>query len=180
MYLSKLRYEEIKEEVYKLFRDYNISNVPIDFIQLTDKMGINLVSYGSLKKEQKRKFLNISKDGFSYLNKKEKCYYIYYNENANWQRVRFTIMHEIGHIVLGHEEYSEKNEAEANFFSRSALAPICLIIKWEINELEDVVSTFDISYEAANYILDNIRKRNNSSHKEFSEVELKMIELFEK
>lgn len=179
MYLSRQRYEEIKEIVFFLYRDYGVNTVPIDFEDLADKMGIRLVPYSSLKKDQKKKFLTLSKDGFSNLNKKEKCYYIYYNDDVAWQRVRFTIMHEIGHIVLGHSEYSEKNEAEANFFSRSALAPVCLLMKWEISELEDVVSTFDISYEAAKYICGNLEKRKLSNNKDFADYELKMINLFE-
>lgn len=180
MYLTRARYEEIKLEVYKLFRDYNIKKVPIDFEELSKKMGIKLISYSSLKKDQKKKFLNISKDGLSYLSLKDKCYIIYYNDDVAWQRIRFTIMHEIGHIVLGHTEYSEKNEAEANFFSRSALAPICLLMKWEISGLEDIVSTFDISYECAKFISGNLDKRNQSLNKDYAEYELKLIELFEK
>ena len=42
MYLTRARYEEIKLEVYKLFRDYNIKKVPIDFEELSKKMGIKL------------------------------------------------------------------------------------------------------------------------------------------
>lgn len=179
MYLSKQRYEEINIAVYKLFRDYNIKTVPIDIEAICLKMGIKLIPYSQVKKEQRKKFMVISKDGFSYLNEKEKCYYIYYNSEVQWQRTRFTIMHEIGHIVLGHSEYSEKNEAEANFFSRSALAPIPLLLRWEIEDVEEIVSTFDISYEAAKYISNNIDKRKKGNHSELQDYELALVKLFE-
>ena len=43
------------------------------------------------------------------------------------RRIRFTIMHEIGHIVLDHTEHSDLAESEANFFAKYALAPPPLV-----------------------------------------------------
>ena len=56
MYLSRQRYEEIKEMVFFLYRDYGVSTVPIDFEDLADKMGIRLVPYSSLRKIKRKSF----------------------------------------------------------------------------------------------------------------------------
>ena len=64
-------------------------------------------------------------------------------------------MHEIGHIVLGHTEDSELAEAEVKFFAKYALAPPVLMEKYNVTNIVDVLSHFDISMEAA------YRKRKN-------------------
>lgn len=69
------------------------------------------------------------------------AYNIIYNGGQNFQRVRFTIMHEIAHIILGHvgqnsppmgraipqDPLQLRYEGEANTFASNALAPPILI-----------------------------------------------------
>lgn len=53
---------------------------------------------------------------------------ILYNENiVSNERKRFTIAHEIGHIVLGHKEHSDNNEKEADTFASQLLLPHCIL-----------------------------------------------------
>lgn len=53
---------------------------------------------------------------------------ILYNEDIlSSERKRFTIAHELGHIVLGHNEHSEKNEKEADTFASQLLLPHCIL-----------------------------------------------------
>ena len=153
MYLSNERYEKIKREIYYLFSDYGISVFPIDIIYLCQQMNIKLVAYSTLSSKKKAEILKISSDGFSYFdNTNWKGYIIYYNdEGVSEQRQRFTIMHEIGHIVLEHNEDTiyELAESEANFFARNALAPIPIVLIKEIVDKFEVSDTFNISLECA-------------------------------
>ena len=75
----------------------------------------------------------------------EQCgrYIIFYNQNMPSVRIAFSIAHEIGHIVLGHDiehitEYRKKNdsrfkelygqsEIEANYFAACLLMPEAII-----------------------------------------------------
>ncbi len=57
-----------------------------------------------------------------------------FNENHPWCRRRFTIAHEIGHLLLGHtcndrQEDGTHNEKEANLFAGELLIPTKLIKK---------------------------------------------------
>ena len=53
---------------------------------------------------------------------------ILYNEDIiSNERKRFTIAHEIGHIVLGHKEHNENNEKEADTFASQLLLPHCIL-----------------------------------------------------
>ena len=49
---------------------------------------------------------------------REKVNPIYYNDKKDAGRIRFTILHEIGHFVLGHLQQSDLAESEANFFAK--------------------------------------------------------------
>lgn len=57
-----------------------------------------------------------------------------FNENHHWHRRRFTIAHEIGHLLLGHvcsgnQDDRSYNENEANIFAGELLIPTSLIKK---------------------------------------------------
>ena len=70
-------------------------------------------------------------------------YITIYDESKPPERIRWTLAHEIGHIVLGHFEFENTSffegitseeyktlETEANYFAKELLAPI-----WVLNEI---------------------------------------------
>lgn len=85
------------------------------------------------------------------------------NSNHHPNRQRFTIAHEIGHYVLGHEIIKDKdliddtntdssstNEQEANFFASALLMPASLIkenVKENI-DIPKIASLFKVSEQA--------------------------------
>ncbi len=65
-----------------------------------------------------------------------------FNGNHPWCRRRFTIAHEIGHLLLGHacndrQDDGSHNETEANIFAAELLMPLSLIKK-DFASLHDV------------------------------------------
>ena len=54
MRLSDEQYEEIKQTVIDTFVAYDVKGIPINGFELATKMGITIVPYSSLKKEQRR------------------------------------------------------------------------------------------------------------------------------
>lgn len=50
-------------------------------------------------------------------------YEMLYNERANPRRMRFTLAHELGHIVLNHKMEEPWEEREADYFASQLLAP---------------------------------------------------------
>ncbi|MBD5081126.1 MAG: ImmA/IrrE family metallo-endopeptidase [Ruminococcaceae bacterium] len=46
---------------------------------------------------------------------------LFYNETKSEESIRFTLAHELGHIILKHTNDNEFNEREANCFARNIL-----------------------------------------------------------
>lgn len=149
MKLSDNNYEEIKIKVVNLFQKYDIRQVPIDCFEICNKMNINLIQYSTLSKSALTKAIEISKDGFCLLKSDSiagfeiEQWCIFYNDDMQKERIRFTIMHEIGHIVLNHTEHSQLAEAEANFFAKYSLAPPPLVHKIEPDDFIDLIDAYD-------------------------------------
>ena len=155
MRLSDERYEEIKAEVIDLFIRYDVRCIPISGFELAMKMNIILVPYSSLSDEQRNAALEISSDGFHF-EPGDETEKIYYNDDVGYERCNMTILHEIGHAVLGHHDGMDQDEAEseAAFFAKYAAAPPPLIHQICPNRPEDIEVAFVISYQAAVYAYD--------------------------
>lgn len=143
-------YEFIKQEVIDLFIRFDIKCTPISGFELAQKMGIIMVPYSALSKRKWHKAIAISSDGF-YLEPGDNKEYIYYDDTRGYERSNMTILHEIGHCVLGHSDKTdpEEAEAEANFFAKYAIAPPPLVHRFKPTTPEDIQKHFFISYEAA-------------------------------
>ena len=156
--ISKLpvfRYEDIKEIVCKIIEKNNIKRIPIDVFELARKLGMRVVKY-SLLTEKEMSLLEeygISRDsdGFYALAKKhgKNIPYIYYNDKKDAGRIRFTILHEIGHFVLDHLQQSDLAEAEANFFAKYLIAPPVLVDKIKPCDYMDIACVFKVSISCA-------------------------------
>lgn len=109
---------------------------------------------------------------------KESKWYIFYNDDKGFGRINNTMLHEIGHIVLGHTEDSELAEKEVKFFAKYALVPPVLVHKLMLTTPEDISYTFDVSYEAAYYALVYYNKWLQYSGKYYKPYEEKLLLLF--
>ncbi len=152
MRLPGFRYEQIKRKVVETFELTGERSIPIDPFAIARKLGIHLVAYSQLSEAGKAACLKKSKSGFKYLLEQPgapSIWYIYYNDEMPYGHVRFTILHEIGHIVLGHLQESDVAEAEANFFAKFAIAPPSLVDLIKPNDYIEIARAFDLSSESA-------------------------------
>ena len=85
-----------------------------------------------------------------------------YNPDRPHGRIRFSLMHELGHHVLEHTGVSDQNEKEANAFASHILAPRMAIHYSRCKNANDVARLFDMSFEAAdNAFIDYRRWHRN-------------------
>ena len=163
--ISWERYEEIKTIVSELFEDYKPEGLPVDIFGLAKQMGIKIV-YSSeiLNKNNNATEHDIYSLPISFLH-----YYdrndilVVYIDDIGCQksRQRFSLAHEIGHIILGHKMQSPENEEEANFVAEYLLAPTSLVmISGAEKYMQDpifIVKAFnvslDVAYIAANHMI---------------------------
>ncbi len=75
-----------------------------------------------------------------------------FNENHPWCRRRFTIAHEIGHLLMGHactnnQDDGSHNEREANLFAGELLVPTKFIKKDfpKMNNLQELSKLYRVS-----------------------------------
>ncbi len=176
MRLDDEEYEFIKQEVIDVFIRYDIKCTPISGFELAQKMGVIVVPYSGLSRKKRREAKKISSDGF-YLEPGDGKEYIYYDDARGYERSNMTLLHEIGHCVLGHNDDtdSEFAEAEANFFAKYAIAPPPLIHRFHSTSPEDIRDRFCISHEAACNALNYYHKWLHFGEKDYTVYELKLL-----
>jgi Zn-dependent peptidase ImmA (M78 family) len=178
--LTHHRLEEIKRKAVDLLIEYSISCIPISGFEIASKMGIRVIPYSAyLSKPRTIELLNKkSEDGF-FMELTDGSTTIYYNDiHRNYGRMNNTIVHEIGHYVLGHEDGYESDEMEANFFAKYILAPPPLIHKLGLKTPEGIAFFFGVSHMAACYARDYYLKWLNYGSKNFLDYELMLIDHF--
>lgn len=143
----------IKQMTLKVFSFCKIKSFPIDCFNIIKEYGLEARSYSSLNGELKNYCLMYSDDAFKYKN------LIYYNDLKPFGRIRFSLMHELGHILLEHQgDQTPAQEQEANFFASNILAPRMAIHYARCKNRTDVAKIFNITNEAAQYAYEDYRR----------------------
>lgn len=155
-------YQNIRDISWNILIQENITELPVNIVTLCKELGIEV------------KYYIPSDDNDGKCTIVEDIPYILVNKNSSIQRKRFTIAHELGHVLLCHvgkyqlvnrEPSSRDNpiEQEANVFASRLLAPACVLWGCKVKSSDDIVRLCDISKQAADYRMDRMRelyKRN--------------------
>ncbi len=111
-------------------------------------------------------------------------YIIFYNEQEKMERVRFSIGHELGHRLLGHdfnlplgEQYS-RQEVETNFFAAQLLMPEQIIREFQrrgaVINRQFLMTAFGVSEQAADKRIETLAKTvyewRSRAEREFDDV----------
>lgn len=176
-------YELVDKTALQLRMDYGFLTKSINVFALARKIGMILTSYSKLNPEQLTTINDMSclGDGFTIM-KYEKGvlkFYTFYNDSVSAYRQRFTIAHEIKHVVFKEFDPNEKQEDLANHFARYILAPTCMVMKYKDESPYEIASIFDISFEAASHALEHTNNRiiyNHEKLADYEELFLKEVE----
>ena len=99
MRLRDEQFEEIKRIITETFVKYKIKSMTIDPLEEGIAHRIPIIPYSAFSEQKRQTLFSISKDGFSFT--ENGVWKIYYNDICQYyKRVRYTIMHEIGHYIL--------------------------------------------------------------------------------
>ena len=155
MALTKEQYEYIDESILDTFEAAGVSTFPIDVFELCHKLRIRVVKYSDYSSPLNE----YSEDAFNFFNPKKQEFIIVYNDAIKSARVNFSIMHEIGHIQLGHDKSNlseTEKETEANTFAQKALAPVGVILKLGLRTDVQISSIFQVSLPCAKIITNSL------------------------
>lgn len=175
-------YEFIKGEVTFILERYTIKCIPVSGFEIASKMGIPIIPYSSLQPKVRETLEEVDPDGFVAASGVDER--IYYNDvGRSYERQNMTILHELGHIVLGHRGVNvHREEDEADFFAKYAIAPPVLVDRIKAQYPDDIYQVFDISREASVYAFDYYMawKNHHESSNEYTSYEIKQLDLLNK
>ena len=150
------RYEQIEKEVVKLFLELGLS-IPIKPKEVAQSLGYVVRTYSELEVDRKtlsklrEECDGNHKDGLSYYDPNIHTFVILVNDIDSFteEHDEFTIMHEIGHIKLGHKGDSQLAEMEANCFAAYALVPSPIANMYGCESASEIVKVFGVSLPCA-------------------------------
>lgn len=172
-----MNYHDILLKILDVYKDCEIRSFPIDCYSILRHYGYRIFTYQNIRNMNERLYQycrSYSEDAFRYGANR----IIAYDETKSPFRIRFSIMHELGHIMLGHSKECSQNEHEANFFASNILAPRMAIHFAQCRNEEDVSDIFQISREAGSYAFQNYRLWKESVSKEVSGIDEAMYRHF--
>lgn len=169
-----IRYSYICNQVLQLYKNLPFISFPIDPRLFFEQIhNCKIMSYNTFAKINDCSLRDVallceSESGCTHYDISKDRYLVLFNSstaNNNVSgRIRWTLTHELGHVILSHLPYiaepyiAEHNfnnlsnpelEAEADYFSSLLLCPMPLYEQLHIQSASDIQKVFGLSYEAS-------------------------------
>lgn len=151
------KYQKSRDLSWQILLDHDITCLPVKVSGICKVLHFNVVSYAKGAELFTRLDLQNNannSDGFTFQN------IIFYNDQCSIPRQRFTIAHELGHILLHggnglyNREPSESDnpiEQEANIFASRLLAPACVLWGLGVTSAQQISELCNISLQSAEF-----------------------------
>ncbi len=147
------KYKNVRNAAWQVIVDLGINELPIKTSKITKKLGVIIL------KNSVANILAHNENGIAILQNDK--FYIVYDDKMSKERYRFTIAHELAHILLGHllvdkikyRTFVKRDEEEqaADMFATRLLAPSCILHELQVLTPERIQQICNISYNAACY-----------------------------
>lgn len=170
-------YERMDRLAISIYKDYSLNQFPIDIYKLCNKMGIRLYKYSSFDGDNLELLKKKSNDGF-YIPTTSGAAIFYNDINPCEERIRVTIGHEIKHFVCNDTGEDDKEEKLADHFARFLLCPTPYLIYFKIFDIFNIMSVFQISYQAARCAHNALLGRQNYYKDKIFDYEKPLIKMF--
>jgi Predicted Zn peptidase len=159
------RWKRSVEMAQRFIFDIGVCCLPVDLFSLYEKSGWVILTYAQTQTIYPQfsadKIMKQKTDAKTFC-LEDGSYITIYNENLHPKRIRWTLGHEIGHIILGHLKFEktyaniglsgeerEVLEDEANIFCAELLAPFCILKELKATSIEKIREIADLSWVAA-------------------------------
>ncbi len=152
VYGSYKRYQNARDAAWRALIDFHVCELPVSLSRICKDLGIAILDNKNANE------LQPGENGIAVMQKDK--WYIIFDDTDIYGKQRFTIAHELGHILMGHEMkngyYTRRDniakpadETEADIFASRLLAPACVL--WGINAqtAEQISEVCSISHAAA-------------------------------
>lgn len=178
MYRDSFDYNAMAKIVSDIYLDYNIHSFPIDVNLVCKKMQIAIVPYSSYSPTNRDLLKKKSLSSFFVSPTASNPAMIFYNDDINevgsWGNMRRNILHEVKHFIC-EDTQDNPNDDLADYFGKYFLAPIPYLIVKGIENRNDIMSTFGVDEDMANFIIKNIRNRKLKHNTKIFEYEKPLL-----
>lgn len=186
----------LREQAWQFILKMKINKLPVNSWNVAEQCGYKVLKYEELAQIIDKTIEYIidmyDNDGFVFWSGAEQCFVICYNSNLHNSIYRWTIMHEVAHVVLGHISPSTpalkrirqvehpRLEREADGFARRVLCPSIVLHDCKATEIADIMNLCGISREAALYRSNYIKQLEARNKWRIDPLERKVESQFEK
>lgn len=158
-------YKKARNASWKTLIDCRVESLPVSTLKICRHYNIALLD--SVNDQSFARFFAIDTPSIHGA-ALQRCgrWYILFDGSLSHTRIRFTIAHELGHILLGHRaapgqflsrvnhgdfSASERDpmERSADMFAARLLAPACVLKGLDLHTPQEIIRTCDISLTAA-------------------------------
>ena len=187
------KYQNARDSAWNVLIECGISELPVRTSEICRHYNWVLSDYAAGKRSIALlglKQLKEKTDGFCAVT--ENHVYIFYDSSLPMGRQRFTIAHEIGHLVLGHvgngmatvenREPSGTERAEerqANQFAARLLAPACVLHELGATTKEEIQRLCGISGQAAQFRAERMQELERRGRYYTSRLERQVARQFQ-
>lgn len=176
-------YQNVRDAAWQCLLDAGIKELPVSVTKIAQHFNVNIV------KNSVHGWLKPSQSGISYQTESGE-WLIVYDDSDSTGRKRFTIAHELGHILLGHQLREGEHhtrvfskdrpeiETEADVFAARILSPACVLWALDLHTAEEIMERCQISYTAAQIRAERMKILYARQKFLTSPIERKVFEIF--
>lgn len=152
-------YQNARDAAWRILLDCRIDRLPVDLNVICKALGIRVFRYASVQGLPDSAYQT---DGMTFFSSGVPV--ILYDESKSPERIRFTVAHELGHLVLRHVAPGQQTitnrepsptdspiETAANQFAARILAPACVLWGLNIHTPDEISGLCHISKQAAEF-----------------------------
>lgn len=152
-------YQNARDAAWKILLDCGVDRLPVDLNDICKRLGVRVRRYADARGLSDTA---LQADGLTFFSWGKPV--ILYNQDRSPMRIRFTVAHELGHLVLGHVAPGRRTtinrepspaddpiETAANQFAARLLAPACVLWGLDIHTSEEISELCHISQQAAEF-----------------------------
>lgn len=165
-------YQNARDAAWRILLDCNVDRLPVNLNIICRRLKIRVLTYGQNAGMIERARLSQAAhrtDGMTFYVRGTPV--VLFNEKVTPARAKFTVAHEVGHIILGHvkpggvtvanrEPHPEDapEEQAANQFAARLLAPACVLWGMGVHTPEEIMELCHVSRPAAQFRADRMEE----------------------
>ena len=172
VYMQYLKYKNARDASWEILIELQITELPVKISRVIRALNIPLYRYSENQDLMDNSDLGkiaITADAFTIL--MDDALAIFYDDKKPPNRVRFTLAHELGHIICGHlsaaasitaknkepDDQDDDKETQANIFASRLLSPAYVLKQVNATTVEQIMAHCRISQKCATFRLERLQ-----------------------